>query len=83
MKKMLKLTFLIYTVCLFSSQPLASEVISQDIKLGDVREGMLLQRTEEPNFYNILPKLKTNVTIDVEGMVSSTTVGQLFTNDSD
>ena len=83
MKKMLKLTIFIYTVCLFSSQSLASEVISQDIKLGDVREGMLLQRTEEPNFYNILPKLKTNVTIDVEGMVSSTTVGQLFTNDSD
>jgi hypothetical protein len=50
MKKMLKLTFLIYTVCLFSSQSLASEVISQDIKLGDVREGCCYRELKSPTF---------------------------------
>jgi len=52
------------------------------IKMNDIKEGSLLKKSESAGYYNIIPNLHTNVHIDVKGMVSNTTVDQVFTNDS-
>ena len=51
-------------------------------EINDIKEGSLLRKSEPEGYYNIIPNLHTNVHIDVKGMVSSTTVDQVFTNDS-
>ena len=50
--------------------------------MNDIKEGTLLERSDTEGYYNIIPNLHTNVHIDVKGMVSNTTVDQVFTNDS-
>ena len=53
------------------------------IKINDIKEGSLLKKSESEGYYNLIPNLHTNVHIDVKGMVSNTTVDQVFTNDSE
>ena len=53
-----------------------------EVTLDDIKEGTLLSESETEGYYNILPNLHTNVHIDVSGMVSNTTVDQIFTNNS-
>lgn len=69
------------------------ESVSQDIRkykrkappvtLDDIREGTLARKIDEPGLYEILPSLDTMVQINIEGMVASTTVDQIFTNSTD
>ena len=53
------------------------------IKINDVKEGTLLGQADENGYRDIMPNLHTNVHVDVKGMISSTTVDQVFTNDSE
>ena len=76
--KMLKLIVLML-MCL--SSVFASK--SVEIKsINDVKEGSFLVRNENGDRYKIIPTVNTSVSIDIKGMVSSTTVDQTFTNDS-
>ena len=76
--KMLKLIVLML-MCL--SNVFASK--SVEIKsINDVKEGSFLVRNENGDRYKIIPTVNTSVSIDIKGMVSSTTVDQTFTNDS-
>ncbi len=52
------------------------------IKMNEIRTGTLVRKIEESNMYEVLPELKTNVSISVDGMVSTTIVDQVFTNPS-
>ena len=52
------------------------------VKIDDIKEGSLLRKIDSDGYYDIIPNLHTNVHIDVKGMVSNTTVDQVFTNDS-
>ena len=51
------------------------------IKLEEIKEGTLTRKTDGDN-YEILPHINTEVEISIEGMVSSTTVNQVFTNNT-
>ena len=55
----------------------------QTIKFSDINQGTLVRNIDETDQYEILPNLKTNVNIQIDGMVTTTTVDQVFTNDSD
>ena len=51
------------------------------VKMNDIQEGMMVVKNEEqPGFFDVLPKLDTHVTVDIEGMVATATVDQMFTN---
>jgi Ca-activated chloride channel family protein len=50
--------------------------------LNDVKEGTLARAVAGTGMYEILPQLETSIEINIEGMVSSTTVDQVFTNSS-
>jgi Ca-activated chloride channel family protein len=53
------------------------------VKLDDIKQGALVKKIENLDLYAILPQLETKVQINIEGMVASTTVDQVFTNSSD
>ncbi len=53
------------------------------VKLDDIREGSLLRKIDGTGLYEVLPQMETRTEINIEGMVSSTTVEQKFTNASD
>ena len=77
------LSFLLLISVLFSSN--SSNDIQHafpKIKINDIKEGTLLSEADENGYRNIIPNLHTKVHIDIKGMVSSTTVDQVFTNDS-
>ena len=50
--------------------------------INDVSEGTLLFRNDETSRYEIIPNLHTDVNINIKGMVSHTSVDQMFVNDS-
>ena len=50
--------------------------------VNDVTEGAFLVRNEEGNSYKLIPTINTDVNIDIKGMVASSTVDQMFTNNS-
>ena len=50
--------------------------------INDVSEGTLLFRNDETSSYEIIPNLHTDVNINIKGMVSHTSVDQMFVNDS-
>lgn len=54
----------------------------QPLRLDDIKEGTMVRKVAETGLYKILPQLETNVQINIEGMVASTTVDQVFTNSS-
>jgi Ca-activated chloride channel family protein len=53
------------------------------LKLEDIKEGALVRKIDVSGFYRLLPQLETKVQIHIEGMVASTTVDQVFTNELD
>ena len=53
-----------------------------EVTLDEIKEGTLLSESGTEGYYNIIPNLHTNVHINVSGMVSNTTVDQIFTNNS-
>ena len=78
--------FLIWFSTLYSSQ-IPGNIENQDhipsrVRFNDIKTGTLLQKTDESGVFTILPQLKTKVDIVVNGMVSTTTVEQQFTNPS-
>jgi Ca-activated chloride channel family protein len=52
------------------------------VKLDAIHEGSLIRRIKGSELYEVLPGLHTKVEINIEGMVSSATVDQVFTNSS-
>ena len=76
-KTILFLLTIIINIILINAQetvPLAS--------INDVSEGTLLFRNDESSRYEIIPNLHTAVDINIKGMVSHTSVDQMFVNDS-
>ena len=57
--------------------------VHKRIKLNEINEGTLVRKLEEGKGYELLPNLNTVININIEGMVSTTTVDQVFANDSD
>lgn len=53
------------------------------VKLDTIHEGSLIRRIKGSELYELLPGLHTKVEINIEGMVSSATVDQVFTNTSE
>lgn len=53
------------------------------VALSDIKEGSLVMKVSDSDRYELLPQLQTNVAINIEGMVSSTTIDQVFTNSSE
>ena len=50
--------------------------------INDVREGSFLFKREDGHRYEMIPTVNTDVDIQIKGMVASTTVDQMFTNES-
>ena len=68
-------------IIIFISQIIASNSI--EIKsINDIEEGSFLVKNEDDSRYKLIPTINTTVDIDIKGMVASTTVDQMFTNDS-
>jgi Ca-activated chloride channel family protein len=53
------------------------------LKLNDIREGTMVRRIGETGLYEGLPGLSTEVNINIEGMVATATVDQVFSNPSE
>jgi Ca-activated chloride channel family protein len=53
------------------------------LKLDDIKEGALVRKIDGSDLYEMLPGLETRVQINIEGMVASTTVEQVFSNTSE
>ena len=56
--------------------------LQNHVKLSDINEGTLVRKIDDTGSYEILPNLNTLVNINIDGMVSTTTVDQVFTNTS-
>ncbi|VAW67517.1 Inter-alpha-trypsin inhibitor domain protein [hydrothermal vent metagenome] len=54
----------------------------QNMNIDNVSEGSLLVRTATPNQFKQIPLLKTDVLIDVSGMIARSHIKQYFTNTS-
>ena len=50
--------------------------------INDVTEGSFLFKREDGHRYEMIPTVNTDVDIQIKGMVASTTVDQMFTNES-
>ena len=80
-KRKIKMNKCITLIIFFISQIIASNSI--EIKsLNDVKEGSFLIRSEEGDRYKLIPTVNTTIDIDIKGMIASTTVDQMFTNES-
>ena len=77
------ISFLLLISVIFSSNKDDIQNTFPKIKINDIKEGTLLSEADENGYRDIIPNLHTNVHVDVKGMVSSTTVDQVFTNDSE
>jgi Ca-activated chloride channel family protein len=60
-----------------------SQMKAPPVTLNDIKEGSLVKKIKGSEFYELLPQLETKVGINIEGMVSSTSIDQIFTNSSD
>jgi Ca-activated chloride channel family protein len=56
------------------------EVKGPVVRINDIKEGTMVRKVGEAGFYEVLPRLNTNVNISIEGMVATATVDQVFTN---
>ena len=52
------------------------------LKLDDISQGMLVVPDYESGLMQPMPNLDTSVKVDIEGMIASTTVDQIYTNDT-
>lgn len=53
------------------------------VKLNEISEGMLVVPDYETGLMQPMPNLNTSVDVEIEGMIASTTVDQMYTNDTD
>ena len=71
----------ITVIMILISQMIANNSI--EIKsINDVREGSFLVKSEDGSRYKLIPTINTAIDIDIQGMIASATVDQMFTNDS-
>ena len=71
----------ITVIMILISQMIANN--SVEIKsINDVREGSFLVKSEDGTRYKLIPTINTAIDIDIQGMIASATVDQMFTNDS-
>ena len=78
----LLIVLILFSVLLSTDSAEHTHDIYPKIKINDAKEGVLLGEPDEEGYREIINNLHTNVHIDIKGMVSSTTVDQIFTNDS-
>ncbi len=52
------------------------------LKLDNISQGMLVVPDYESGLMQPMPNLDTSVKVDIEGMIASTTVDQIYTNDT-
>ena len=78
----LLIVLILFSVLLSTDSAVHTHDIYPKIKINDAKEGVLLGEPDEEGYREIINNLHTNVHIDIKGMVSSTTVDQIFTNDS-
>ena len=55
----------------------------QFVKIEEIKAGTLIRRISGTNDYELIPQLETDISIDIQGMVSSTIMEQKFINNSD
>ena len=55
----------------------------QFIKIEEIKAGTLVRRISGTNDYELIPQIETDISIDIQGMVSSTIMEQKFINNSD
>jgi len=55
----------------------------QFVKIEEIKAGTLVRRISGTNDYELIPQLDTDISIDIQGMVSSTIMEQKFINNSD
>ena len=53
------------------------------IKLDGISEGILVVPDYESGFMQPMPNLNTSINVEIEGMIASTTVNQMYTNDTE
>ena len=56
---------------------------AQFIKINEIKAGTLVRRISGTDNYELIPQIETDVSIDIQGMVSSTIMEQTFINNSD
>lgn len=57
--------------------------LKQSIKIQEIKAGTLVRKISGTNEYELIPQIETDVTIDIQGMVSSTIMDQIYINNSD
>jgi len=82
---------ILFTLILFSAN-LANQLYHVDsykkdtsikkIEIHEIKAGTLVKKIKGTNQYEILPKMKTNVNVNIDGMVGDTKMEQLFVNNS-
>ena len=53
------------------------------VRLDDISEGLLVVPDYESGLMQPMPNLNTSIDVEIEGMIASTTVNQMYTNDTD
>ena len=88
---MKKITILIVSLS-FIITNLENPVILNDSKekpqltghrIHEIKAGTLVKKIKGTDRYEVIPRLETNVSIDIQGMVASTIMDQVFVNTSD
>ena len=51
--------------------------------INEIKAGTLVKKINGTNRYEVMPQLETNIEVDIQGMVSSTIMDQIFINTSD
>jgi Ca-activated chloride channel homolog len=77
----LVLSLLVFSLALVAAaaRPFAD---GRTMRLNEVESGTLLIRTETPGRYEAAPTVRTDIRMDVSGLVARVTVSQQFTNPS-
>ena len=66
-------------LCVYFTIIFAVDFAAPPVKINDIQEGtMVVKNKEQSGFFDVLPKLDTHVTVDIEGMVATVTVDQMF-----
>ena len=54
------------------------------IKINEIKAGTLVRKVEgSTDEYELIPQIETDVSVDIQGMISSTIMEQMFINNSD
>jgi len=52
-------------------------------KIQEIKAGTLIKKIQGTDKYEVIPQLETNIAVDIQGMVASTIMDQVFINTSD